>query len=175
MDRTVEDGIETSPVASTLLEIMRSRPIGLAWIVTPTALHEALTNAAGSRAKGASWPQSPRGLQNALKRLAPNLRKIGLTYTKSESHDREYRFYFEPCSMGDQAPNTPHTPEPLMRLTSSVGASGAHEFNGAHRYARQNEAHREAPTLKPSIDGASGVTGASGARNPTAHVEDIRI
>jgi hypothetical protein len=173
ISRSTEDGIEASPVATALLDLMRSRLPQRSWVVTPTAFYELLTQAAGSRARLNSWPQSPRGLHNALKRLAPSLRKVGLTYQKSDTHDREYRFYFEPCMTGEEAHQAHNTPEGISGEALSMCASGAHGSVRARRSAQESNAHSEAHMTKLSDDGASGALGALGAPIPALHVTGV--
>ncbi len=84
----VENGLEASPVGSTLLSLMDSNH---QWEGSPTQLLNELTLMAGNLAKSKAWPQSPKGLKNILKRLAPSLRRMGIEIANGRSGDRFYR------------------------------------------------------------------------------------
>jgi hypothetical protein len=87
----VEAGIESSPVGATLLDLLS----GLnEWTETPSQLLATLTEKAGPMAKSKAWPQSPKGLKLILNRLAPSLRRMGITYTQEASHARRYTFTY---------------------------------------------------------------------------------
>lgn len=162
--RSVEDGIEASPVGSCLVEYMRNREPNMHWSPKPTHLLDELTNIAGSRAKSKAWPQSTRGLLNTLIRLAPSLRAVGITFTKDENHDRLYHIH----NAGKETPQAPQAPHP----SNDAGLSGAD--SGAHRSAPDMGDTPQAPAMrpepKPSNDGGSsdirGARGVSGANFP---------
>ncbi len=80
--------LESSPVAERLITFMENRAI---WDDTPTRLFEALTSmtpmASMSSTNGSGetlpqgWPKTAKGLSGALTRLAPNLRRAGVSVT----------------------------------------------------------------------------------------------
>ncbi|WP_313240869.1 toprim domain-containing protein [Stutzerimonas kunmingensis] len=66
--------IDASPVASAVVDLIEARPEG----VTDTAKH-LLQILEQYRANGCdSWPKSPKGLGDALRRAAPALRQLGI-------------------------------------------------------------------------------------------------
>jgi hypothetical protein len=78
-DQAVEMGLDASPVGSTLLQLLEDNDCRL--IATPTELFEKLTELAGVMAKSRAWPLSVKGLKNAIERLKPSLRRIGVEVT----------------------------------------------------------------------------------------------
>lgn len=165
--RAIEDGIEASPVGSTLVDYLTSIEPVRDWSPTPTHLYETLTERAGSKAKSKAWPQSARGMLNTLTRLAPSLRAVGITFTKSEDHDRRYHFH----STGKKAHEAPQSHE----ATDDEASGGAHRKQeaptGAYRYADNLGDTHGAPEKRTEPEprngeassdfmGASGVSGA---------------
>lgn len=72
-----ELALEDSPFVAPLRQLVTQR--GGSWEGTATALLGALKHTAGETVMRApSWPQSPRALSAALRRLAPNLRVTGI-------------------------------------------------------------------------------------------------
>jgi len=81
----VEVGIEASPVGTALLALMSERD---RWSGKPTELMAALADIAGEKAsRSKAWPQSTKGLKNALTRLAPSFRKLGIRIERSNRGD----------------------------------------------------------------------------------------
>jgi hypothetical protein len=70
--------LEASPVAGPLLELAgQSSP----WQGTASELLDRLTTLAGEKAKGRGWPGKPHLLSGHLRRLSPNLRRVGVLVT----------------------------------------------------------------------------------------------
>lgn len=68
--------LDVSPVAVVMRDLAERGP----WTGTATELLDRLTALAGERmTKQPAWPRSPRALSNALRRLAPNLRAVGIS------------------------------------------------------------------------------------------------
>jgi hypothetical protein len=85
----VELGIDSSPIGSAVMALMSDRK---KWIGKPTEFMAALEDIAGERqVRSKAWPQSPKGLNNAIKRLMPNFRKMGIEIIKYDFGNREYR------------------------------------------------------------------------------------
>ncbi len=85
----IELGIDSSPVGSAIMALMADRKT---WLGKPTELMARLEEIAGERQiRSKSWPQSPKGLNNAIKRLMPNFRKLGIEIIKYDFGNREYR------------------------------------------------------------------------------------
>ena len=96
-----EAALEASAVGQALVALVREQG---AWEGTAAELLAALAAHAGeaaTRARG--WPRSARALVGELRRLAPALRAVGITYIPARrvGHDRARRLRLEP------------TPEPL--------------------------------------------------------------
>jgi hypothetical protein len=71
-----ETALESSPVAKLLREMMTTTPF---WQGTATDLLRALERLADERTMRLRiWPTGPRALAGVLKRLAPNLRQVGV-------------------------------------------------------------------------------------------------
>ncbi len=75
----IEAGLDSSAVGQALRTFMAERP---AWTGPASSLLREL--AVGADAPARSWPRSPKGLLNALRRLAPSRRHVGITW----HHDR---------------------------------------------------------------------------------------
>jgi hypothetical protein len=76
-----EVALDALPVGSVLREFMAERKAE--WEGTATELLAALTErTAEATRKERDWPKQPHTLSNHLKRLAPNLRRLGITITK---------------------------------------------------------------------------------------------
>lgn len=91
----IEQGLDSSPVGSAIMELMDREDN---WIGTPTELLDTLALIAGDRqTRSKSWVQSPKGLSNAIKRLTPSLRKMGITI--EESRTNKSRLY-KLCKVG---------------------------------------------------------------------------
>jgi len=79
-------GLESSPVGQAVLTLMDQRDT---WAGTPTALLSALREYVDElTARGRTWPQAPRGLSNALRRLAPSLRRVGIEVDRGRGDER---------------------------------------------------------------------------------------
>lgn len=72
--------IEASPVGTALLAWLARRPKGWTWGGTAAELLAAIAEPVPetTRRDRQRWPQSPRGLSGALRRLAPALRSVGV-------------------------------------------------------------------------------------------------
>ena len=158
--RAIEEGIEASPVGSVLVEYLDTQPG--AWSPTPTHLYQTLTEKAGDRARSPAWPRTARSMGQAINRIAPNLRAIGITYVKEHTHGRNYRFTVD-VQARKEAHKAHKAPEPSNGAASGMGASGAHRGACANGSAQAHIPEKEAHTLKPSNDAASGALCARGA------------
>lgn len=66
--------IDASPVAAAVVDMVEARPVGMT-----ASAKEILTTLEQYRPTGCdSWPKSPKGLGDALRRAAPALRQIGI-------------------------------------------------------------------------------------------------
>jgi len=101
----IQAGIEASPVGTAIMELMSNRD---SWTGTPTDLLNKLEQIAGDRqVRSKAWPQSTKGLNNIIKRLTPNFRKLEIEIIKKTSDDRTYRL--ERIDL--QAPYPPEPPK----------------------------------------------------------------
>jgi hypothetical protein len=77
-----EVALEASPVAQQLLD--PEGPLPIAWQGTASELLDLLGGRAGDATrKQRAWPKTPLALSKALRRLAPNLRTVGVAVTFS--------------------------------------------------------------------------------------------
>jgi hypothetical protein len=92
---TNQEAIESSPVATALIELMGSIPV---WTGKATGLKIQLSDLIESKREfvgmkySKSWPKSPRALRERLKEIEPNLKEVGIivsykedTHTKSDT------------------------------------------------------------------------------------------
>jgi hypothetical protein len=70
--------LDESPIAKPLVKLAHEGE----WSGTAEQLLEELTRRVGeTAAKSRQWPKSPRALSGRLRRLAPNLKAVGITLT----------------------------------------------------------------------------------------------
>jgi hypothetical protein len=75
-DTAHQSALESSPIAKLLLDLMANRAT---WTGTATDLFSEVEYLADDRTrKQHGWPKSERGLSGVLRRLAPNLRGVGI-------------------------------------------------------------------------------------------------
>ena len=79
--------LESSPLYGPLTMLMTNRD---SWQGTLSELLDKL-KAASSSPQTTAWPRSPRGLKNALQRLAPNLRRDGLDVSLDDGRTPDSR------------------------------------------------------------------------------------
>ena len=105
IEGVTESAAEASPVATAILKLMTERNED-EWQGTPGELLAALTGQISEReAKAPGWPKTPRKLSNELIRLAPVLRRLGISYTRLESRTNKGRKVIlskaPPAAVGD--------------------------------------------------------------------------
>jgi hypothetical protein len=89
--------LEASSIAPFLATVVALGPR----TCTAAELHKQLGELAGeAETKKPGWPKNPRALSNALRRLAPNLRRtgIGVTFSRGEDSKRERLITLERCA-----------------------------------------------------------------------------
>jgi hypothetical protein len=80
IDTAHEAVLDGSPVAAAVRTLVDGA--GSFWTGTATDLLTRLTGQADETLRrGRAWPKTPRGLSGALRRVAPNLREVGLHVT----------------------------------------------------------------------------------------------
>jgi hypothetical protein len=88
-DGAIEASVESSPVGMAIMSLVDRKPCE--WSGTPTELLRELENIAGSnQIKSKAWPQSPKGLSNAIKRLTPSFRSLGFEIVKKHCGTNSY-------------------------------------------------------------------------------------
>lgn len=110
----IELGIDASPVGGAIMTLMDSRQT---WVGKPTELLGALEEIAGERqVRSKAWPQATKGLNNAIKRLQPNFRKLGITieYGRNSSN-RYYRL--------ENSRNNPSYPSQVSQAANDAASS----------------------------------------------------
>jgi putative DNA primase/helicase len=80
-DSADEMALDASPIGPTLMTFMKKQT---EWKGTPTELLEALNAAAGETVRDRGWPRKANTLSGHLKRIAPNLRRLGIDVTLGE-------------------------------------------------------------------------------------------
>jgi hypothetical protein len=89
---TNEEAIESSPVATAVIEMMNHNPV---WTGKADGLKVALSDVIESKRELASmvytknWPKSPRALRDRLNEIEPNLKEIGIVISyKEDKHTK---------------------------------------------------------------------------------------
>ena len=86
-----EEALEASPFALALRTFMQDRQ---EWTGTATNLLKVLDEFKSAPDTARAWPKDGRGVSSQLKRLAPNLRAIGLDYSQHRSGSaRQFTLY----------------------------------------------------------------------------------
>lgn len=84
-----EVALESSPVAAAVITFMADKTT---WTGTATELLDEVEKLTDEKLrKSKAWPKSPRGLSGTLKRLAPNLRQVGVEVDFDREPDRDRR------------------------------------------------------------------------------------
>ena len=105
IEGVTESAAEASPVATAILKLMTEQNED-EWQGTPGELLAALTGQINEReAKAPGWPQTPRKLSSELIRLAPVLRRLGISYTRPERTNKGRKVILSkapPAAVGDE-------------------------------------------------------------------------
>lgn len=80
----IATGLESSPVGQAIIDLMAPRDT---WRGSGGDLLRALSAGAGDGVDSKYWPRSPKGLVNALRRLAPSLRHVGIDWRHERTAD----------------------------------------------------------------------------------------
>lgn len=134
-----ELAIECSPVGKAVIDMMASTS---AWEGTATELLAELDQRADEKTrKLRTWPETPQGLSATLKRLAPNLRAIGIEVDSSRSKKRRCLTITRQGTQGGVTTVTAVTPR---QNVGDFGPSGHHEVttgdDGVTAFERRNDA-----------------------------------
>ncbi|MGO9598367.1 MAG: bifunctional DNA primase/polymerase [Isosphaeraceae bacterium] len=103
IEGVTESAAEASPVATAILKLMSEQD---EWQGTSGELLAALTSQINEKeAKAKGWPQTPRKLTSELIRLAPVLRRLGISYTRPERTNKGRKVILSkapPPAVGDE-------------------------------------------------------------------------
>lgn len=105
-DKAIEAGLESSKIGQAVIRFMDGRK---EWTGASADLLRKLAEVAGEDGtKNRSWPQSPKGLVNALRRLGPSLRHAGIAWTKDDENHGKRTVTL--CTVANKAPQAPQAP-----------------------------------------------------------------
>lgn len=108
-DNANETALEASPIAQAIQKLMEHLT---AWKGTASELLVALANQVDEQTKrGKTWAQTPKGLSSILRRLAPNLRAIGINVTFAEERTNRGRIiHLDTSDWVEKQPSQPSQP-----------------------------------------------------------------
>jgi hypothetical protein len=149
--------IESSAVGLAVWKFMQTRPGG--WEGTQEELLEALTALTSEAIKkdGNRWPRTPRGLRGKLDRLAPDLRRLGLTidFPPRASDARKVRI--RPSS--SSSPSWDRSDRQDSRASESLRHDGQHDGRGGTPPEPSSDRHAESVAVPRWDDGHDGHDG----------------
>ncbi len=103
-------GLDSSAVGQALRTFMAERP---AWTGPASSLLRELAFGADTTAR--SWPRSPKGLINAMRRLAPSLRHVGIEWRQVRTAERN--LIELACREPGQVPQAPPPNDGMTLMT----------------------------------------------------------
>jgi len=113
---TVARTLESSPVATAILEMIEATPSG---ITAP--VKDILARLEHHKPLGAEfWPRSPKGLGDALRRAAPALRQMGIVCKTSEKSHGTIKWCIKKETTDSKSPKSPKSPDSENSDTSST-------------------------------------------------------
>ena len=120
--------IESSLISPVIIDLMDSREI---WSGTFAELLEELDSLAGEKlSKRQEWPKTPRKLSADLRRLAPNLRRVGVNVVFGKRSNRGTIIGLEKRRDQQTQPSQP-SPDTATGLGSSVGGDHVVTVHGS--------------------------------------------
>ena len=104
------DAVMDSPVGKGVLALMREQS---RWEGTATDLIDAVAaRITEQHRRGPTWPRSPRAMGEQIRRLAPDLRRMGIEVVAGERAGHERRRMIKlTAKSGDNSPHRPHSPQ----------------------------------------------------------------
>jgi hypothetical protein len=166
-----ELALEASPVAG-VLRTWFDRGVGVTWTGTATDLMTELgTNLGEAAQKREDWPKSVRGLSGVLRRLAPNLRAVGIDVQFGvEGRGRNKRRIIVVRTFGEStAPIVPTVPDPLG--DSENADSGGRSENDGNANADPQPSPRTGLLDPSNANGNDGDDG-DGCLHDCSNVDD---
>ncbi len=120
--------IDASPVGAALIEYLRETADGFAG-----TLAELLSRLERHRPNGEAWPRSPKGLGDALRRLAPALRQVGYECKAGPKTGGTIRWYISrKASRPGPSPASPTSPAPDASNTACPRDPAGHSGHSGH-------------------------------------------
>ncbi len=139
-----EEALEASPFALALRSFMQERS---EWTGTATELLAALEPHKSISDAAREWPKTPKSASGQLKRLAPNLRAIGLDYTQHRSGQARY-LTIRKIGMADNTDNfaSPASPAsfPSQNGVTQAVLTMTHADDSSRDASRPFCSHRDA-------------------------------
>jgi hypothetical protein len=127
------------------------------WEGTATQLLERLAQDNAEAAKKKDWPQSPQGLANVLRRLAPNLRGMGVLvdFGRDSTKKRARKITISQREQPKEQPEEPASEKPGEQQEEQTGKSSS-EASGASEPQQNQGPRRTMPDdLQASSDAPS--------------------
>ena len=162
--------LEASPIVDPLLTVLQTS--GEAWTGTATKLLGDLMKGAGIENNArlpSGWPKSPSSLANALRRLAPHLREVGVEVEFERSNDRSRTRLIHIRNVTQTAVRSVHPSANGPGLQETEGYRGRDTDGGVaeNPFGRPNENGlfgRRSPTADDADDADGEIQLDSGAR-----------
>ena len=132
---TVARTLDSSPVATAVLELIEKSPTGIHAPVKDILAHLEVYKPPGAEA----WPRTPKGLGDALRRAAPALRQMGIDCTSDGKGSGGVvkwtirKKVAESKSQKSQVPETDHPDEPRKPGLGTSGTSPSQVPSAASR------------------------------------------
>lgn len=153
---TTESAIEASAIGPAIMGLMKGHE---RWHGTASELLTTLEahHSDEAQRKRRGWPKSPKAMSNALRRLAPALRGVGINHTAPAPTDKGRIHRLE--NTGDAPPTPPGPPQNLDNSPKSAFSSGRCA-GGKGDPPGGGDSHR--PTESPLYCGNNGDSGGQG-------------
>jgi hypothetical protein len=153
INETVEVMIDADLVADAVRTMMSERS---EWTSTAKELLKALADIVGERGtKSKSWRDTPEALRGRLRRLAPNLRKIGINIVFPDKNARPRNIRITKATPRPEDQRTqPSEPSEPSAPTPKSNTDGNLEEPGQATVTGQSDGFKEAPqTVEPTVGG----------------------
>jgi hypothetical protein len=149
-----EVALDALPVGSVLRDFMTERKVD--WEGTATQLLTVLTERAGDVSRDRGWPKKPHTLSGHLTRLAPNLRRLGISIAKDRQaggKQRTVTINYRPENRDDtEVSQASQRHNPSMEAESSVTPLNG-RASRSEPQASQNPIEASQPTQQNTRNG----------------------